>query len=489
MDTVRRIARNTISLSIAELIGKLGHFLIFVYIARVMGSVIFGTFNFAYAFSLIAVVFTDIGINYMIIREASKNRGRISSYIGNSFLIKIVFSIITYLIIILIMRLGNYPTSTKMVVYFIFAYIFIRSLSELLFTVFKAFESMHYEAVIKIATTFALFAITAYAIMQKSDLTAISLIYAAVQLAAFIVTFIIVEKKFTKISFKFDIGISKEIIQKAFPFAFSLIFAGIYFYIDTVMLSLIKGDAQVGIYSAAYNITLAILIIPGMYTFAIYPILSRKFSSDKSSKSNETVKLIYERSFKYLYMIGLPISAGIFVLARQIIVFIYGDGYYGSTIALQILTWFVFMKFLSYLSGIVLSSIDRQYLRMYSQGFSAFVNFGANLILIPMYGIVGASIATLLSEFILFLSSQIYVSRHFHKIKAAKLLLKPIIATAVMCAAVYFIPAPTLVRIFIGAATYGTAILAMKYLDRQDILFLRKIIPSKGIRRLVPYEE
>ena len=74
-----------------------------------MGNVIFGTFNFAYAFSLIAVIFTDIGINYMIIREASKNRDKISSYIGNSFLIKFVFSILTYIIVILIMNLGKFP--------------------------------------------------------------------------------------------------------------------------------------------------------------------------------------------------------------------------------------------------------------------------------------------------------------------------------------------------------------------------------------------
>jgi len=184
------------------------------------------------------------------------------------------------------------------------------------------------------------------------------------------------------------------------------------------MLSLIKGDAAVGLYSAAYNITLAILVIPGMYTYAIYPILSRKYATDILPESNKTVKLIYERSFKYLYVIGLPISIGLFVLARQIIVFIYGEGYYGSAIALQILAWFVFMKFLSYLTGIVLSSIGKQYLRMYSQGFSAFVNVGANLILIPRYGIVGAVIATLFSEFILFISSQYYVSKYFHKIKS-----------------------------------------------------------------------
>ena len=107
MDAVRRIARNTISLSVAELISKLGHFFIFVYIARAMGNVLFGTFNFAYAFSLIAVVFTDIGINYMLIREMSKNTKKISAYLGNSFLIKLTFSILAFIAVIGIMNAGN----------------------------------------------------------------------------------------------------------------------------------------------------------------------------------------------------------------------------------------------------------------------------------------------------------------------------------------------------------------------------------------------
>lgn len=493
MDAVRRIARNTISLSVAELISKMGHFFIFVYIARAMGNVLFGTFNFAYAFSLIAVVFTDIGINYMLIREVSQHRNKVSSYIGNSFLIKFLLSIFTFFVVFIIMSAGRFPNSTRVIVYLILIYMILRTLCELLFTVFKSYESMHYEAIIKLLNTIVLVIFVFFAISQNLGIFAVSIAYAAVQLFVFILTFILVIKKFTKISFKFDSKLSKEIIKKASPFTLSLIFAGVYFYIDSIMLSLIKGDAEVGLYSAAYNITLAILVIPTMYTFAIYPILSRKYntkkSSTKSSTENQTVRLIYERSFKYLYMLGLPISIGLFVLARQIIVFIYGEAYYGSTIALQILAWFVFMKFLSYVTGIVLSSIDMQYLRMYSQGFSAFVNLGANLILIPKYGIIGAGISTLFSEFILFVSSHYFVSKYFYKMKITKILLKPIIASAFMYAAVYFIALPTIMRIFIGAVTYSAVILYLKYLDKQDIIFLRRMIPNKDIQRLIPYEE
>ena len=93
----------------------------------------------------------------------------------------------------------------------------------------------------------------------------------------FLATFIVVMTKFVKIELDIDFAFVKKIIKLAFPFTLSVVFAGIYFYIDTIMLSLMKGDVPVGIYSASYNIALALLFIPGMYTFAIYPIISSNY--------------------------------------------------------------------------------------------------------------------------------------------------------------------------------------------------------------------
>lgn len=488
MNTVRRIARNTVSLSIAELIGKMGQFFIFVYIARVMGKEVFGVFNFAYALSLIAVVFADIGINFMLVREMSKNSSRISSYVGNSFMIKCVFSALTFILVLLLMHSKDFPATTRAVVYLLYSYIVLRSFCELFFSVFKTYEKMHYEAIIKFISTVIMVIFVFSSLFLGLGIVAVSLAYVLMQFLVFIITYILLVKKFAGISFRFDAALSREIIRKALPFGFSIVFANIYFYIDSVMLSFIKGDEAVGIYSAAYNITLAILVIPSMYTLAIYPILSRNFGLNSSAAASK-IKMIYERSFKYLYIIGLPISIGIFVMADGIIRLVYGPNYQDSSIALQILAWFVFMKFLSYLTGIVLSSMDRQDLRMYSMGASAFANLAANIILIPKYGIIGAGISTLFSELVLFVSSQYFVSRHFHKFNIKGILIRPIIASAAMWAFLHFIRLPVILSIISGAIIYALLVLLLKSFDRQDIIFIKKIFPYKGIQRMVPYEE
>jgi O-antigen/teichoic acid export membrane protein len=471
MVSVRRIAANTISLSIAEIIVKIAQFIIFVYVARQLGNAIFGRFNFAYSFSLIAVIFTDIGINYMIIREISRKKELLNKFITNSFLIKTALGIAVFALSVIGLNAMNYPKETRILVYLFLLYMFLRSGTEFLFSVFKAFERMHYEALIKILGIALLLIFGIGSLMLTKNIVVLGILYVAVEFLVFLAAFAVVMAKFVKIKLDIDFEFVKKIITLAFPFTLAVVFAGIYFYIDTIMLSLMKGDVPVGIYSASYNIALALLFIPGMYTFAIYPILSSNYE-----KFRKKVAFIYERSFKYLYILGLPISFGLFIMARNIILFVYGQSYAPSITALKILAWFILFKFLSYLTGTVLSSINKQKFRTYGQGTAAFLNLGLNLALIPKYSFIGAGIATLASEIFLFLLTFIFVHRHFHAFNVFKILYKPLIACLIMAEAVVFLKINMFATIAIGAAVYFAVLFLLKAFDEGDYLLLKKLL-------------
>ena len=471
MSSVRRIAVNTLSLGIAEIVAKVAQFIIFVYVARQLGNVIFGRFNFAYSYSLKAVIFADIGINYMIIRELSRKKELLNKFISNSFLIKTALGTVIFILSVVVLNAFNYPKETRILVYLFLVYMFLRSNTELLFSVFKAFEKMHYEALIKSLGIFLILILGIYSLMFAKNIIFLGFLYVLVELSVFLVTLAVITTKFVRIKLEADFAFIKKIIKLAFPFTLAVIFSGVYFYIDTIMLSFMKGDVPVGIYSASYNITLALLFIPSMYTFAIYPILSSGY--DKFKKK---VNFIYERSFKYLYMLGLPISIGLFIIARNIILFVYGQNYSSSIIALKILAWFVLFKFLSYLTGIVLSSINVQKYRTYSQGAAAFLNLGLNLILIPKYSFIGAGIATLISEIALFVLTFAFVYRHFHAFNVLEILYKPLIASAIMAGAIIFLKLNMFLVIAIGAFVYFAALLLLRAFDEKDYSLMKKLI-------------
>ncbi|MBI2541509.1 flippase [Candidatus Woesearchaeota archaeon] len=471
MGSVRRIAANTVFLSIAEVAVKIAQFFIFVYVARQLGNAVFGRFNFAYSFSLIAVIFIDIGINYMVIREISIKKEMLNKFISNSLIIKTGLGVIVFILSAVALNFLNYPKETRILVYLLLAYMFLRSNTEFLFSVFKAFERMHYEALIKVLGVILILIFGIAGLMFTKNIIVFGLIYALIEFFVFLVALTVVIKKFTTISLEFDFAFAKTIIKLASPFTLSMIFAGIYFYIDTIMLSLMKGDVPVGIYSAAYNITLALLFIPGMYTFAIYPILSSSYLNNKRQ-----VKFIYERSFKYLYIFGLPLSIGLFIIARNAILFMYGQDYSQSVVALKILAGFIVFKFLSYLIGTVLSSINKQKFRMYGQGISALLNLSLNLVLIPRFSFVGAGIATLISEIFLFIFTFIFVSKYFHSFNVLAMLYKPLIASVTMSLAIIFLKINMFALIIVGAAVYFTALFLLKAFDEKDYSLMRRLI-------------
>lgn len=474
MNRVRRIASNTISLSIGEIIVKIVLFFIFVYIARQFGNVIFGRFNFAYSFSLIAVIFADIGINYMIVREISRKKDLLNKFISNSFFIKSTLFIIVFILTVLILRTLNYPPETQILAYLLLIYMFLRSNTELLYSVFKAFERMHYEALIKSVGIVSILIFSIFGLWLKNNVIILGLVFVFVQFITLIVTYIVVNKKFVKLKLEIEFKFVKKIIMLALPFTLSMIFAAIYFHIDNIMLSLFKGDVPVGIYSASYNITMAILFIPGMYIFSIYPILSSNYKKHKKK-----VRFIYERSFKYLYMLGLPISVGLYLIARNIILFIYGTNYSSSILVLKILAWFILFKFVSYLTGIILSSIDKQKYRMYSQGVAAFLNLGLNFILIPKFSYIGAGISTIISEIVLLILTFYFVSKYFHFFNILKILYKPIIASVFMTLSIIFLNLNMFILIFIGAIVYFSALFLLKSFDERDFSLMRTLLKIK----------
>ena len=471
--SVRRISKNIIALTTAEIISKILQFILFIYAARLLGKADFGKFSFALAFAMIAIIFADFGINTLLIREIARKKNLASKYFTNAFLTKAIFSILTFAATVFILSILSCPALTRNVVYIILMFTIISSFTELLYSIFRAFERMEFDALIKIIRMVILTSVGLYALFKGYGVIVLSFIFLFTELIVFLIALKIGMVKFIKIRFDIDIEFIKQIVKKAFPFGLAIVFGSIYFYIDSVMLSAMKGDIEVAIYSVAYNLVLALLFVPTIYSNAIYPVLSRHFKSSK-----EKLVFIYKKSFKYMYIIGLPISVGLFMLANRIIVFFYSREYYASIFALKILAWFVFIKFLNFLTGIILSSIDKQKSRMISQGSTALFNIILNLILIPPLGFIGAAIATLITEIFLFIFYYGFVSKYLYVLNFIPVLIKPLIAVIMMGMYVYYVKLDLLFLIPSAAIIYALVLLILKVFDKEDKNLILRIVKN-----------
>ena len=482
MGTARRIYKNTLYLGSAEVISKILQFAVMLYAARLLSKDSFGKFSFALSLSFIALVMADMGINTLLVREISRDKSKAGKHIVNAFSLKLVLSAIVFVFITIFLNAFNYPQETKSVTYIVWAFTILSTFTDLFYSVFRAFEMMFYDAFLKILRMAILAISSLYVLLMGYGLFAFSYTFVMTEIIIVIIAFLIAWNKFLKLKFSkvaslIDFKFCTTIFRKALPFGLAVVFGSIYFYIGSVMLSKIRGDAEVAIYSVAYNLALAILFIPTVYTNAIYPVLSRCYRESKTS-----LRLMYEKSFKYLYIIGLPISVGLYVLSGRIILFLYGKPYSGASVALQIISWYLFLKFINFLLGIVLSSIDQQGKRMNGQAMTALFNVALNFYLIPKIGYAGAAWATLFTEIVLFVLYYWFVSKSLYFFNFSRILAKPIIAAFAMFLLIKLTHFGLIATILLSALAYFIALFILKAFDKEDYGILRKILKNESVQ-------
>ena len=470
MNCVRRIAKNIFVLSSSEITVKVLQVFLLIFIARILREVEFGKYTFTIAFSTIAIIFADIGMQTLLIREMSRNRKIVNKYIVNASILKLFLSIIAFCIVVVSLNILNYSVGIRLIVYIFYLSFILKSFIELFSSVFLASEKMEWAAFIKISRAFILTSLVVLALLKGMDLIAVASIYLMTEVILLILALVILFKKFIRLKFEFDFSFIKKLLKQSIPFALTAVFYNIYYYIDSVMLSKIKGNYEVGIYGAAYSIPVALILIPAIYTSAIFPVISRFYITSK-----ESLIYAYERSLKYIATIAFPVSMILFLSSYNIMHFLYGPGYHVSGFILKILAIVIVFRFISYLNGVVLASVNRQKERVIFQGITACINIILNLILIPSFSFVGAAIATIISEFILLIFYMTLIFRYVTNMKSLLIILKPFIATIII-SPILFIDISAFITIPSAIILYSAFILIFKVFDKEDIRLLKKIL-------------
>lgn len=469
MNTIQRIAKNTTSLFVAQFIVSILSLLLSVFIARYLGDVNFGKYTFALAYVAIFSLFSDLGYNTLMIREVAGNKLQASKYLNNVLSIRVLLSFIIFTVIVISINLMDYPPHTKNIVYILGLSTLITMVSDVFRVIFQAFEKIEYVAMTRTLFTLVRVLLCLFVLFLGYGLIEIVLVFLITSIFDFIVSFFICKRKFVKPNIEFDINFLKDTIKFAIPLG-TLSFIGIInTRFDTLMLSVMIGDAAVGWYNAAYNLILGLNPIPRLFMTAILPLM---YSLHVSSK--ESLKILSEKSLKYLFALGLPLAVGISMLADEIIILCYGDDFHFSIIVLQILAWDILLMFLiNPLGGLLISMKKEKNVNIFF-GLTALLNIILNLILIPSYSYIGAAVATVISETVLVTFYLLFISKYFHKFSLREIMTGPIVASSVMALFIHFSKSGNLfVLIFSAMIIYFILIYKTGYISKDELNLLK----------------
>jgi len=470
MNTVKTITKNIGALTLMNIVSVALMLILTISIARFLGDVIFGKYSFALAFTALFGVFIHLGLDILITRDIARDKSKASKYLGNIAIIRALSSIIIFILIIIIINLMNYPSDTTTAVYIFGLYVIFTSFADIFKATFRAFERMEYLSMINILERIIVVSLGLIVLFSGYGLVELALVFLFGGIFNILFSYLICRKKFVKPKFEIDLNFWRQSIKEAYPFLLSLTFVMIYFKIDTVMLSIMKGDAVVGWYNASYTLIGGLGIISASVLPALFPVMSRFFNNSK-----EALQAVYKNTFRYLFMIGFPIAVGTTLLADRIILFIYGELYIHSIIALQILIWAELFVFLNNTTGNVINAINEQKTNLKIVSVGATLNILLNLILIHYMSYVGAGIATVITEAFVAMCGVCFIQGQLHTVPSLGLS-KILIASSVMAIFIKLVTFNLFVIVVISVCLYFVILYLAKGITKEDITLFKEII-------------
>lgn len=474
MANLRIIAKNTSLLLVSQIISYIFLFVYTIYIARYLGADGFGTLSFALAFSGIFSILADLGLSTLTVREVARDKSLVKKYLGNVLSVKIILSFLTFGLILLFINLLNYPQSSINVVFFVSLSLILNSIVVIFYSIFQAFEEMEYQSIGQILNSILMFTGVLIAIYLSFNVIGISFIYFISSTIVLIYIVIIYLWKFSVPKLEYNLEFWKKTTKEALPFGLTGLSVMIYIYIDSVMLSLFRGEEVVGWYNAAYRLILFLVFIPETLNTTLFPSMSKFHFS-----SQESLKFMNEKYFKFMIAIGIPLVVRITILAEKLILLLFGPGYEQSIIALKILAWTLLFIFGGAVLGRLLEATNKQFVSTKITGISAIVNILLNLVLIPKFGLIGACISTVLTEIFLFanlfrITNKLGYGMSIKKIR--DILIKIILSCFTMAIFLYYLMNVNLViSIVISIFSYFVTLYLVKGIDDNDLDIIRQL--------------
>ncbi|MBU4547215.1 MAG: flippase [Euryarchaeota archaeon] len=474
MNVPQRIAKNVSILFLSQMVGYVLGFFTLMYSARYLGVEGFGILSFALAFTGIFTVLMDLGLNTLTIREVARNKSLAQEYIANITLIKLLLSLTTFCLIFLIINSIGYNPQTMSVVYVIALYAILTTFSQLFYSVFQAHEKMEYQSLGSIINSSLLLLGVLIAINYELNIYQFSMIYAIAGSFILAYALFIFVWKFNFPQIEFNWKIWKSLIKESWPFAVTSISINLYLWIDTILLSVLQGPEAVGLYNAAYKLILVLLFIPIVFNSAVFPLMSQYFVSSK-----ESLKVIFDKLFKIMILIGIPIGIGTLIIADKIILLIYGNQFLGSIIALQILIWSTVLIFLRSPLERLLESSNKQLSVTKIFILGAIFNTILNIIFIPKFSYVGAAIITILTDIIVFGLLIFTVKRNsgIFFSKGTKIsIIKITVASFAMALVINQLKYLNIfLLIILGGIIYIVMLLIMRIWDNDEIILIKSL--------------
>jgi O-antigen/teichoic acid export membrane protein len=398
MSYSRRVFLNTFAQTFSRVISILIGIVSVTLLTRYLGPAGYGQFSTALVFVSFLSVLGDLGVQSILVRELSQNPEHKEKILGNVFIWRLFSAFLMFLVIVGVSRFMPYDGIVKLVIIIESARSAI-SLFRAYFTAVPQWKMrLDLAAWGEIIGRVSYLVILLLVVHFKLGLVALFGFMFIAYLSDLIFMYFSFKRIGGVVKLRLDPQFLKAFLKESIILGLASILGTIHYQIDTLILSVIKPAHDVGIYGAAYAVFGSLVVLPGIFLAAIFPRYSELAKSGKSWTE------FFDFSLFLMWVAVLPLAFFTFLFAPYVIKVIGGSLFTQSVLPLQILAFALIGGFVAAPFASMAIALRKQKQVVFATAVAVLVNVGLNLILIPRYTYVGAAIATLVSENVVFLT-------------------------------------------------------------------------------------
>ncbi|MDP3790998.1 MAG: flippase [Candidatus Omnitrophota bacterium] len=387
---MERLEKNFIWMGTANIVGSFFSVALFIYLARTLKAEAFGSISYAHSFIFYMLNFVDLGLSTYGIREIAKNRSRASEYVSEIVSFKLLLASALFVIVVVSTFMASGSAHFRILMIEVALLLFVAALS--CDWAFQGLEKMHMVFVSFAATTMMQFLLVYFFVKGPDGLLKSALIYSLVAFlipVLFLIYFRYRPKLKTSYLKQIKVYLSSSIIIWSIA-----IFAQVYNGFDIVLLGLFKSPEEVGFFTIARRAIGGAILLIVFLANALLPRLSSTFLA----KDLKQFKSATHKFLKISLFLAIFVVIPLILFSNDIISFMLGDEYLPAGPPLKIMAVaLIFVLFnLPHSTGLIAAGFEKAVSKQVLA--SAVISVVLNLVLMPRYGMVGASISYLVAE-------------------------------------------------------------------------------------------
>lgn len=361
--------------------------------ARYLGPSNYGIISYVSSVVAFALPIMQLGLTNTLVKEFIKKPEQEGKILGTALIINIISSIFCIIGCVTFVMIANPDDKTTTIVCALYSLRLLFQATEMTQYWFQSKLLSKYPSIVTVVAYTVVSVYKIYLLVTQKSLEWFAVSHV---IECFLVSVLLmaIYKKLGGRRLSADWKTGKEMLGVSVHYIIPGLMVMIFHHTDQIMIKAMRGEAENGLYAAAVTCI-------GITAFVFVAVIdsARPIILEAKEKNHA----LYEKRMIQLYSVitwmSIAQSVGMTLLAKPLVVILFGDEYSASAGILAVAVWYVTFGHYGSVRNIWILAEGKQKHLLKINVIGAIANVIMNACLIPVLGAIGAAIASVITQF------------------------------------------------------------------------------------------